>query len=144
MEISERLKQARTVSGMTQEQVAENIMVSRVTLSHWENGKTLPDIASLISLSDLYQISLDELLKGDPKMTEKVKKDAKDLKSNKRLIFITAIFCIVVMAVYIASIIVGGKFKDFSQAATPWLLMGIGIAAVITYSDQTEETHKKD
>ena len=144
MEISERLKQARTVSGMTQEQVAENIMVSRVTLSHWENGKTLPDIASLISLSDLYQISLDELLKGDPKMTEKVKKDAKDLKSNKRLIFITAIFCIVVMAVYIASIIVGGEFKDFSQAATPWLLMGIGVAAVITYSDQKEETHKKD
>ena len=144
MEISERLKQARTVSGMTQEQVAENIMVSRVTLSHWENGKTLPDIASLISLSDLYQISLDELLKGDPKMTEKVKKDAKDLKSNKRLILITAIFCIVVMAVYIASIIVGGEFKDFSQAATPWLLMGIGIAAVITYSDQKAETHKKD
>lgn len=144
MEISERLKQARTVSGMTQEQVAENIMVSRVTLSHWKNGKTLPDIASLISLSDLYQISLDELLKGDPKMTEKVKKDAKDLKSNKRLILITAIFCIVVMAVYIASIIVGGEFKDFSQAATPWLLMGIGIAAVITYSDQKEETHKKD
>ncbi len=144
MEISERLKQARTVSGMTQEQVAENIMVSRVTLSHWENGKTLPDIASLISLSDLYQISLDELLKGDPKMTEKVKKDAKDLKSNKRLILITAIFCIVVMAVYVASIIVGGEFKDFSQAATPWLLMGIGIAAVITYSDQKEETHKKD
>lgn len=144
MEISERLKQARTVSGMTQEQVAENIMVSRVTLSHWENGKTLPDIASLISLSDLYQISLDELLKGDPKMTEKVKKDAKDLKSNKRLILITAIFCIVVMAVYIASIIVGGEFKDFSQAATPWLLMGIGIAAVITYSGQKEETDKKD
>lgn len=144
MEISERLKQARTISGMTQEQVAENIMVSRVTLSHWENGKTLPDIASLISLSDLYQISLDELLKGDPKMTEKVKKDAKDLKSNKRLILITAIFCIVVMAVYIASIIVGGEFKEFSQAATPWLLMGIGIAAVITYSDQKEETHKKD
>ena len=144
MEISERLKQARTVSGMTQEQVAGNIMVSRVPLSHWENGKTLPDIASLISLSDLYQISLDELLKGDPKMTEKVKKDAKDLKSNKRLILITAIFCIVVMAVYIASIIVGGEFKDFSQAATPWLLMGIGIAAVITYSDQKEETHKKD
>lgn len=144
MEISERLKQARTVSGMTQEQVAQNIMVSRVTLSHWENGKTLPDIASLISLSDLYQISLDELLKGDPKMTEKVKKDAKDLKSNKRLILITAIFCIVVMAVYIASIIVGGEFKDFSRAATPWLLMGIGIAAVITYSNQKEEIHKKD
>lgn len=54
---------------MTQEQVVERVMVSRVTLSHWENGKTLPDITSLISLSDIYQISLDELLKDDPKMT---------------------------------------------------------------------------
>lgn len=59
MEISERLKQARITRGMTQEQVAERLMVSRVTLAHWENGKTLPDIASLISLSDIYQISLD-------------------------------------------------------------------------------------
>lgn len=74
MEISERLKQARIMCGMTQEQVTERVMVSRVTLSHWENGKTLPDIACLISLSDIYQISLDELLKGDPKMTKKVKR----------------------------------------------------------------------
>ena len=96
MEISERLKQARIQSGMTQEQVAEKVMVSRVTLSHWENGKTLPDIASLISLSDLYQISLDELLKGDPKMTEKVKKDAKDLNNNRRVLLITAILALIV------------------------------------------------
>ena len=41
MEISERLKQARIQSGMTQEQVAEKVMVSRVTLSHWENGDSL-------------------------------------------------------------------------------------------------------
>ena len=57
MEISEKLKKARQKSGMTQEQVAEKIMVSRVTVSHWENGKSLPDIVSLISLSDLYSIS---------------------------------------------------------------------------------------
>ena len=142
MEISERLKQARAASEMTQEQVAEQIMVSRVTLSHWENGKTLPDIASLISLSELYQISLDDLLTGDPKMTEKAKKDAKDLKSNKRLFLITAIFCIVVMVTYVASLIVGGDFKDFCQAAAPWLLLGIGIAAAATYSSQNENNGK--
>lgn len=144
MEISERLKQARAASEMTQEQVAEQIMVSRVTLSHWENGKTLPDIASLISLSELYQISLDDLLKGDPKMTEKAKKDAKDLKSNRRLFLITAIFCIVVMVTYVASLIVGGGFKDFCQACAPWLLLGIGLAAAATYSSQNENTGKKD
>ena len=128
MEISERLKQARIQSGMTQEQVAEKVMVSRVTLSHWENGKTLPDIASLISLSDLYQISLDELLKGDPKMTEKVKKDAKDL-NNRRVLLITAILALIVMLTYTISLFVGGDFKAFTQAAAPWLIMGIGVAA---------------
>ena len=76
MEISEKLKEARQNTGMTQDQIAEKIMVSRVTVSNWENGKSLPDIVSLISLSDLYGISLDELVKGDSKMTEKVKKDA--------------------------------------------------------------------
>jgi len=54
MGICEKLKEARKNAGMTQEQVAEKIMVSRVTISHWENGKSLPDISGLISLSDLY------------------------------------------------------------------------------------------
>ena len=61
MQICERLKEARKIAGMTQEEVAEKVLVSRVTISNWENGKTLPDIASLISLSELYNISLDEL-----------------------------------------------------------------------------------
>lgn len=143
MEISERLKQARIQSGMTQEQVAEKVMVSRVTLSHWENGKTLPDIASLISLSDIYQISLDELLKGDPKMTEKVKKDAKDLNNNRRVLLITAILALIVMLTYTISLFIGGDFKAFTQAAAPWLIMGIGIAALASYSSQTQDSSRK-
>ena len=72
MEIKKKLKDARANAGLTQEQVAEKIMVSRQTISNWENGKSLPDIISIINLSDLYQISLDELLKGDTKMKEKI------------------------------------------------------------------------
>lgn len=127
---------------MTQEQVTEREMVSRVTLSHWENGKTLPDIASLISLSDIYQISLDELLKGDPKMTEKVKKDAKDL-NNRRVLLITAILALIVMLTYTISLFVGGNFKAFTQAAAPWLIMGIGVAALASYSPQIQDSSKK-
>lgn len=127
---------------MTQKQVTERVMVSRVTLSHWENGKTLPDIASLISLSDIYQISLDELLKGDPKMTEKVKKDAKDL-NNRRVLLITAILALIVMLTYTISLFVGGNFKAFTQAAAPWLIMGIGVAALASYSPQIQDSSKK-
>ena len=137
MMISEKLKEARQKAGMTQDQVAEKIMVSRVTVSHWENGKSLPDIVSLLSLSDLYSISLDELVKGDSKMVEKVRKDAKDANNNKRLIGVTAILVIAVLLVYAISRIVGGGFKDFCEAALLWVLIGIGIAAAMTYFSQT-------
>ncbi len=138
MEISEKLKEARQSIGMTQDQVAEKIMVSRVTISHWESGKSLPDIVSLISLSDLYGISLDELVKGDSKMTEKVKKDVKDANANKRLIIATAILVIAVLLVYAISIIVGGGFKDFCEGAVWWVLIAIGLASFAAYSGQLE------
>ena len=72
MEIGEKLKAARVTAQLTQEQVAEKIMVSRQTVSNWENGKSLPDIISVMNLSDLYGVTLDELLKGDQKMKEKM------------------------------------------------------------------------
>ena len=84
MMISEKLKEERQKAGMTQDQVAEKIMASRVTVSHWENGKSLPDIVSLISLSDLYSISLDELAKGDSKMVEKVMAMTKRTVRNRQ------------------------------------------------------------
>ena len=143
MDISEKLKEARQKSGMTQDQVAEKIMVSRVTVSHWENGKSLPDIVSLISLSDLYGISLDELVKGDSKMTEKVRKDAKDADNNRRLIRITAILVIAVLLVYGVSTIVGGGFKDFCEGAIWWVLIAIGLAASVTYFSQIESDGDK-
>ena len=145
MVISEKLKEARQKTGMTQEQVAEKIMVSRVTVSHWESGKSLPDIVSLLSLSDLYSISLDELVKGDSKMTEKVRKDAKDANNNKRLIRGTAILVISVLLVYAISTIVGGSFKDFCEGAIWWVLIAIGLAASATFYSQTEpdEDRKK-
>jgi transcriptional regulator with XRE-family HTH domain len=145
MDISERLKEARQNIGMTQDQVAEKIMVSRVTISNWENGKSLPDVVSLISLSDLYSISLDDLLKGDSKMTEKVKKDAKDANNNKRLIRGTAILVIAVLLVYAVSTVVGGAFKDFCESAIWWVLIAIGIASAMTYFSQLEaEGNKKE
>ena len=113
MEIEKKLKEARTNAGLTQEQVAEKIMVSRQTISNWENGKSLPDIVSILNLSDLYQISLDELLKGDTKMKEKIEKDVKVAKDNKRLILTTAILLVVVAIIYLISAFVGGVFYDF-------------------------------
>ncbi|UDN62827.1 helix-turn-helix domain-containing protein [Clostridioides sp. ES-W-0016-02] len=97
MEIGKKLKNARINSGLTQEKVAEKINVSRQTISNWENEKSYPDITSVIKLSDLYSISLDELLKGDNKMIEHLKESTNLVNSNKKLI--TAIIINIILLI---------------------------------------------
>ena len=86
MEIGKKLKDARMRSGFTQESVAEKVNVSRQTISNWENEKSYPDIISVIELSNLYSISLDELLKGDGKMMEHLEESTNVVKSTRKLI----------------------------------------------------------
>lgn len=85
MNIFEKLKQARLQANLTQEVVAEKIHVSRQTISNWENGRSYPDIISVIELSNVYNISLDELLKGDAKMIAHLDKSTNIVKSNMKL-----------------------------------------------------------
>ena len=85
MKIGKKLKNARIEAGLTQEKAAEKIDVSRQTISNWENEKSYPDIISVIALSDLYSVSLDELLKGDQKMAEHLEESTNVVKSNKKL-----------------------------------------------------------
>ena len=86
MEIGKKLKDARMKSGFTQENIAEKINVSRQTISNWENEKSYPDIISIIELSNLYSISLDDLLKGDDEMMEHLQESTNVVKSNQKLL----------------------------------------------------------
>ena len=81
----EETKKCTDRSRATQEKAAEKINVSRQTISNWENEKSYPDIISVIALSDLYSVSLDELLKGDQKMAEHLEESTNVVKSNKKL-----------------------------------------------------------
>lgn len=83
--IGARLKNARTKIGLTQERVAEEIGVSRQSVSNWENSRSYPDIVSVIKLSDLYSVSLDELLKEDKKMIDHLDEATNTVRSRKRL-----------------------------------------------------------
>lgn len=86
MEIGKKLKAARLKAEFTQEDVGEQIQVSRQTISNWENEKSFPDIVSVIKLSSLYSVSLDELLKGDGKMLKHLEDSTNVVNSNKKLI----------------------------------------------------------
>lgn len=65
MELSTQIKKYRTSMNLSQEELAEKVYVTRQTISNWENSKSYPDIHSLLLLSSLFNISLDQLIKGD-------------------------------------------------------------------------------
>ena len=65
MEIGSQIKKLRNALGLSQEELAEKIYVTRQTISNWENEKNYPDIHSLLALSSIFEISLDQLIKGD-------------------------------------------------------------------------------
>ena len=65
MELGGQIKRYRIRLGLSQEELADRIFVTRQSVSNWENGRTYPDLQSLLRLSDLFGLSLDELIKGD-------------------------------------------------------------------------------
>ena len=139
MKIGLKLKNTRVKSGFTQEQVAEKLMISRQTVSNWENEKSLPDVVSAIKMSDLYQISLDELLKGDKKMLEKIQKDMATVKSNRKMIMVGWVTIILALILSITDIVITQSVIDFITSAVPWVLLGVGVAIICAYMNNQKE-----
>lgn len=97
MEIGSKLKSHRMAQKLTQEEVAEKLHVSRTTISSWETGRTFPDIEKLIYLSDLYDLSLDQLIREEPIVMETIIKERKILKRYQGL----KIFGITILTLFI-------------------------------------------
>ena len=88
MEIGKMLKEKRAEYELTQEQLSEQIFVSKKTISNWETGKTTPDLDSLIRLATLFNLSLDNLLLEGNKVAENIIKREKigeELDKNKKI-----------------------------------------------------------
>lgn len=81
MEIGKRIREYRKIYNLSQEQLADKVFVSRQTVSNWENNKTYPDIQIIVSLSILFNVSLDELIRED---LEEMKMKISNNKANKR------------------------------------------------------------
>lgn len=96
MEVGNQIKKYRQSINLTQEELAEKIYVTRQTVSNWENGKNYPDLNSLIMLCDLFNISLDILVKGDViEMKKQVVQD--DVRKFKRDSVIFTVLMIVTL-----------------------------------------------
>lgn len=66
MTVGEKIQQLRKASGISQEQLAAQLNVSRQSVSKWERNDAVPDIQKIVMLSELFSISTDELLKDSP------------------------------------------------------------------------------
>jgi len=89
MDFAENLKGLRHQHGMTQADVAAELHVSRKTISSWENGRTYPDLATLVTVSDVYQVSLDTLLKKDVSMVQHYQQQGRTSHRNARISRVT-------------------------------------------------------
>jgi len=101
MRFGERLKQARLAQQLTQKAVAEQLHVSRQTISSWETENSYPDIDSLLRLSDLYGLSLDTLLREDTGMTDYLRRQDvhQQLRPVQLALRVMAVAYIVLMAI---------------------------------------------
>ncbi|MDM5426486.1 helix-turn-helix domain-containing protein [Bacillus mycoides] len=97
MIFSERLKEEREKRNWSQNDLAEKIHVSRQSVSKWETGKNYPSIEIIIHLSDLFGITIDELLRSDEELTQKVIEDSKQLAYPKWKVFFDSLFMLGVL-----------------------------------------------
>lgn len=81
MDIGNQIRERRQRLGLSQDELARRLYVSRVTVSHWETSKTLPDVQSMLLLANLFGTTIDELVRGDvDEMREMVEKDEQRTK----------------------------------------------------------------
>ena len=124
MDISNQIKTRREAMGLSQEQLAEKLYVSRQTISNWERDKTYPDVQSLLMLSVLFDTSIDTLVKGDVTvMEEAVERDRKRL--GTRMLWLAVLM--IALLVLAFALILSPAFAWMEEA---W---GIGIATVAAF-----------
>ncbi len=131
MEISKRLKCARESKSITQEELADKLGVTRQTISSWENCKSYPDIVSIIKISDIFDISLDKLLKEDKNLITNMKEKMDTVESNKYIIF-TVLFAVILFGgMYFIKTFV--NIPKIDNLFSNIILLSIFIIGTITY-----------
>ena len=100
MELGQRLKDYRNLHKMSQEELADRVYVSRQTISSWENDKSYPDIHSLVLLSEIFNVSLDDLVKGDIEiMKEKINQNVIERFKKDNLIYGVLLISLMILIV---------------------------------------------
>lgn len=95
MELGNKIKYYRGEKELSQEELAERVYVSRQTISNWENNKSYPDINSIVLISEIFEISIDNLIKGD---VEQMKKEINSEEVKKLNFYATMMAILILVA----------------------------------------------
>ncbi|MBW9331768.1 XRE family transcriptional regulator [Lactococcus raffinolactis] len=106
MNFGEVLQTKRKSMGLTQEDLADKLFVSSKTISNWETNKTTPDIDNVIRISQLFDISLNNLLLEGSNMVENIKKNS-EIKESKIYLACSSVTNLVFLFVFAVSLIFG-------------------------------------
>ena len=98
MEFSEKLQELRKSRGLTQEELAKELYVSRTAVSKWESGRGYPGIESLKDISEFFSVSIDDLLSGEKLISIAEKENKSNIRNICDMLFgITDLFSCVLM-----------------------------------------------
>lgn len=134
MELSNQIKKYRNDLNMSQEELADKVYVTRQTVSNWENEKSYPDINSLLLLSALFNISLDQLIKGDIETMKEIISESEIKEFNRDGAIYTALLLLTV----VATVPLFAVLKLY--AIIPW---GILFAITMYWAVRVEKQKKK-
>lgn len=135
MELSRQIKKYRSEANISQEELADKIFVSRQTISNWENDKSYPDIKSIVLMSEVFGVSLDNLVKGD---FEKMKREI-DVQEYTEFQRISNIYTIL----FIAMLLVPVPLMILIPEKWIGLILYICLCAVALYFAFKVEKYKK-
>ena len=123
MEFNEKLQELRKQKGLTQEELAAVLYVSRTAVSKWESGRGLPNIESLKAISRYFSISLDDLLSGDDLLVI-AETDQKERESHNRDLVFGLLDCSVLLLLFLP--LFGQTAGDGVRAVSLLTLGGVG------------------
>lgn len=100
MDIGNQIRERRQRLGLSQDELAQRLYVSRVTISHWETGRTLPDVQSMLLLANLFGTTIDEMVRGDvDEMREMVEKNEQRTRAFAMALGAVEVAVIAVLAI---------------------------------------------
>jgi len=126
MDFGMQIKKLRSSRKLTQEQLAKKLNVSRQTISSWENNRNLPDLGMVVQIAKIFELSLDQLILGDPTMTSKLMKDGSDMKKAKISLITTIVLLLGGIICFALFSMIGSTVDSSGILHEPFFLVPIG------------------